>query len=125
MPHPLEFDLDRTRGLRIQWSDGSTGDIPLAALRRACPCATCRAEREERSRNPLAVVAPVGDQSRMVTAETAELTGHYALRVVWKDGHNTGIYNFALLYELCQQAAAAGARRTGKASDNPGSVDAV
>jgi len=26
--------------------------------------------------------------------------GRYALRIVWKDGHDTGLYDFGLLLEL-------------------------
>ena len=47
---PVRLDLQKTRELRIQWADGAETAVPLAALRGACPCATCRALREERQR---------------------------------------------------------------------------
>lgn len=38
----------------------------------------------------------------MTRAASAELVGSYALRIVWADGHNAGIYDFAYLRELAQ-----------------------
>lgn len=98
--HPVEFVLGRTSHLMVRWADGHESQIPLAELRKACPCASCRAAREERARNPLAVVQPGESPDDMVIAETAELVGHYALRIRWKDGHDTGIYDFGLLRSL-------------------------
>jgi DUF971 family protein len=100
---PVELDLDRHRNLRIAWADGLTAELPLAQLRKQCPCAECRAAREERARNPLAVMRRVDDEREMVTAASAELVGHYALRIRWQDGHDTGIYEFRLLRTLCEQ----------------------
>ncbi len=36
----------------------------------------------------------------MMIVERAELVGAYGLKIVWNDGHDTGIYDFALLREL-------------------------
>ena len=36
----------------------------------------------------------------MVTVDEAELVGRYALRIRWKDGHDSGVYDFALLRSL-------------------------
>ena len=99
-PHPLQFDLDRTAGLRIRWSDGVESALSLVELRKACPCATCRAEREERQRNPLVVLKSTPNPLDQVTVASAELMGRYALRIAWKDGHDTGIYDFGLLRRL-------------------------
>lgn len=79
--------------------------IPLRELRRACPCASCRQAREELARNPLAVL-PTAQQS--AAALGAELVGHYALRIHWEDGHDTGLYDFALLRTLGEEAAGEG-----------------
>lgn len=97
---PQAIALDRSKELRITWSDGVVSLYPLAELRRACPCAGCRQQREETSRSALPVAAEPGMQRDMATAETVELVGHYALRIRWKDGHDTGIYDFARLRSL-------------------------
>lgn len=98
---PVEIDLDRTRELRITWADGQRCVYPLVLLRRECPCATCRQERAEQKSNPLRVVQPGAEQQSMVIAARAELVGNYGLRITWKDGHDTGIHDYALLRSLC------------------------
>ncbi|MCH8806523.1 MAG: DUF971 domain-containing protein [Planctomycetes bacterium] len=98
---PLEIDLDRSKELRIKWADGHAGVLPLAELRRACPCATCRTAREERAKNPLHVIPADSDPMKMATARDAQLMGTYALRITWNDGHDTGIYNYGMLRALC------------------------
>jgi len=101
---PVELELDRQRHLRIRWSDGVESLIPLTVLRRACPCASCRHEREEALCNPLRVMQPAGDARLQATAASAALVGQYALRIEWQDGHNTGIYDYALLRRLGEEA---------------------
>jgi DUF971 family protein len=32
---------------------------------------------------------------------TAEPVGHYAVRIHWSDGHNSGIYSFDHFREIC------------------------
>lgn len=100
--------MDRTRALRIEWADGATSVYPLGLLRRACPCAQCREERERGSSNPLRVVPAQANQAQMARAESAELVGHYALRIDWQDGHNTGIYDFDYLRQLTPKEVDAG-----------------
>ncbi len=102
---PVEIELDRAKELRIRWADGHLCVYPLALLRRSCPCATCRTAREEQAREMLPVVRTPETQRDMVMAEKAELVGHYALRIQWKDGHDTGIYDYELLRSLCPPQA--------------------
>ncbi len=105
-PHPVEIELDRTRALRIVWSDGVASRVGLATLRKACPCAVCR---DKPSATPasggLLPIVSAGEGARaMCTATGAELVGHYALRVYWEDGHNSGIYDFGRLRKLGEEA---------------------
>ena len=72
--------------------------MPLLELRRRCPCATCRSERESRNDNPLRVFKPDPVDLRV---KTAELVGNYAIRFSWSDGHDTGIFDFRNLRSLC------------------------
>ena len=98
---PLELDLDRTDRLRIKWADGHESVYPLALLRRSCPCAACRSDRDDQKRNPLHVMKPAASPQDIAVAENAELVGNYALRIKWKDGHDSGIYDYRLLRSLC------------------------
>lgn len=81
----------------IRWSDGHTSNYPLPYLRRACPCALCRTERNDP--NPLKVVEE--PTAAMLTATAIEPVGHYAIKIKWRDGHSTGIYTFEMLRKLC------------------------
>jgi DUF971 family protein len=106
--HPLELELRRTSHLRIRWADGHESVYPLSLLRRLCPCATCRAQREGEKRNPLHVMdIPQAPQDQAV-AEDVELVGNYGVRITWKDGHDTGIHDYGLLRSLCPCEACAG-----------------
>jgi DUF971 family protein len=99
---PVEIELVRAAELRIQWSGGEASVIPLVELRRACPCAACRAERELAAvpTTGLPTIAAPAQQRLQAQASRAELVGSYALRIVWQDGHDTGIYDYPLLYAL-------------------------
>jgi DUF971 family protein len=37
--------------------------------------------------------------------------GNYALAPTWQDGHNTGLYTYRLLRQLCPCAACGGEKR--------------
>jgi len=106
--YPLELDLDRTNRLRIKWADGHESVYPLALLRRSCPCAACRNDRDDQKRNPLHVMRPAANPLDIAVAEDAELVGNYALRIKWKDGHDSGIYDYRLLRSLCPCEACGG-----------------
>ncbi len=90
MLHPIEIELDRVRELRVRWAGGTTSVIPLARLRAACPCALCR---ERRTPQPI-------DRNPSAVATAAELVGQYAVRILWQDGHDAGIYDYELIYAL-------------------------
>lgn len=103
---PEHLDLERTRGLTIHWSDGSSRFYPLGWLRRMSPSAEQRALREEMERNPLTVLPtrPGGDAP--LTATDAELIGNYAIRIRFSDGHDTGIYSWTYLKSIEQDMPA-------------------
>lgn len=100
---PTDLHLDRKDGLRIQWADGTTSHFPLAFLRKNCPCATCRAEREQKPAAPSGGLSlnilPAGID-RAAQFAGARTVGNYAIQITWADGHNTGIYDFRYLREI-------------------------
>ncbi len=98
---PEHLDLDRDRGLTVRWPDGRESFYPVAYLRRMSPSAETRQLREELARNPLTVL-PAGSvgQAEPLTAVDAELVGHYAIRIRFSDGHDTGLYSWSYLREI-------------------------
>jgi ATP-binding protein involved in chromosome partitioning len=90
-------------GLTIEWEQGAPGRFhPARALRLACPCAECV---EEMSGRPLLRPEAVPLD---VAPRTVQLVGTYGLRIVWSDGHSTGIYTFDALRRGLGEAGAGG-----------------
>ncbi len=83
--------------LFIEWKDGRRSEFGLADLRRVCPCATCRTDREQQGKNPLRILRSDPSGIRVVNAR---LVGTYAIQFDWSDGHNTGIFDFRFLRSL-------------------------
>ena len=100
MTRPTHLDLDRERGLAIEWGDGTKFFLTLAVLRRYSPSADARELRKAMAANPLTVL-PNSANDAPLTALGAEFVGNYALRIHFSDGHSTGIYAWDYLRELC------------------------
>jgi DUF971 family protein len=94
---PREIMQEGERALRITWADGEVCHYDAPSLRRACPCAQCVNEwTGQRVLQPESVPAELSIQD-------LSIVGRYALNFRWSDGHETGIYSFRLLRELCEQ----------------------
>ncbi len=89
---PLNVEIDRVRSMTITFDDEVVCVFPVEELRRACPCATCRAQRE-RGEEPWP--RPGGPATIAVT--DAEFSGAWGISITWSDGHATGIYPWAAL----------------------------
>ncbi|MFH1194064.1 MAG: DUF971 domain-containing protein [bacterium] len=94
---PLKLKLKDGQFLNIEWDDKKETMIKLANLRKLCPCATCQAELSEFGENYLPIYS--GDQIRITDLN---VTGNYAVSISWKDGHNTGIYEFNYLRRISE-----------------------
>jgi len=90
------------QALLITWDDGHESIYIYSELRKSCPCATCSTERRAREKKSgFRRVIPMGVQGAQVKPNAIENVGLYALRFKWNDGHDTGIYTFEFLRELC------------------------
>lgn len=98
-PRPTHIDLDRERGLTISWSDGSAAFLGASVLRRESPSADARELRAAMARNPFTVL-PASQSSGPLRIDSVEPVGHYALRIRFSDGHDTGIYTWRFLRAL-------------------------
>jgi len=86
------------RELALAWADGHESYFPFDDLRRACPCALCRGQRDAPP-DPLRIVkAPASGE---VTIARLVPVGAYAVQIVWSDGHDTGIHSFESLRVAC------------------------
>lgn len=103
-PPPRAIDLKKDRGLTIEWADGSTSYYAIAYLRKHSPSADTRELRTQMAKNPLTVLPAAPPSSSGLVAINAELVGNYALRIVFSDGHSTGIYSWSYLREIDPRA---------------------
>jgi len=97
---PVELKLRRAeQQLMVRWQDGKDSVYDAGTLRRNCPCATCRTERDRKAAAPptMLQVLPGGGDVRITGAE---LVGQYAVKLLWSDGHDTGIYDYRYLRSL-------------------------
>ncbi len=77
----------------ITWADGHRCVYPNVSLRGMCPCANCQGHG-----GTIAFVEGMNSDLREI-----ETVGNYALQLGWGDGHNTGIYSFRYLRQLCDE----------------------
>ena len=105
MPIPSEVRRLGVQSLRIAWADGHRSEYDNRVLREHCPCAVCR-ERPGRSL-PLAA-----GQGQEIYPLQLSVVGRYALSIQWSDGHDTGIYSYQTLRELCPCVACQPQRAT-------------
>ena len=84
-------------GITIQWNDGYQSEYSYSLLRQKCPCARCRAAKEDK--NPFRIL-PSNDSFHKLEVVDIQLVGRYAIRLTWNDGHKTGIYTFEFLRSL-------------------------
>ncbi|MEN8192946.1 MAG: DUF971 domain-containing protein [Bacteroidota bacterium] len=94
---PVKIEVTDDDKLNIIWDDNSNSNISLLDLRKACPCAICSTENENFSHS---YKVYRGDETEI---SHLSVVGNYALSIVWKDGHNTGIYEFEYLMNLADK----------------------
>lgn len=110
---PAGLHLDKQAGLRIQWADGADHLFPLPFLRKHCPCAACRTERDSPKASAAQAakpgpgglslnILPKGIERATMVAD-AGLVGSYAINIIWGDGHSTGIYDFRYLRSIAPE----------------------
>ena len=81
--------------IAIRWSDDHESAYDARDLRLACRCAACLDEwTHEPLINPN--VIPPG-----IKPSAIDVIGNYALHFRWSDGHDTGIYTYDYLRNVC------------------------
>jgi DUF971 family protein len=104
--NPEHIAISKSKGVKIDWSDGHHSEYSLGYLRDECPCATCTGAhgtepqktdyaKQEAVNNPFPMFKPA---LKMLSVEPV---GSYAFRINWSDGHNSGIYSYDRMREIC------------------------
>jgi DUF971 family protein len=84
--------------LAVKWEDGTENFIALETLRRACPCAGCKGERDIMGQLHKGPEKPLSPRSFQLAR--LELVGGYGVQPFWADGHGSGIFSFDYLRQL-------------------------
>ena len=97
-PVPQEIRLQKKSAqLRIDFDNGSRFELPFEYLRVHSPSA------EVKGHGPGQEVLQTGKEGVQITEILP--VGHYAIRIVFDDGHDTGLYTWDYLYDLgCNRA---------------------
>ena len=93
--HPLTISLHKqSRVLEIIYNDGLNFKLPCEYLRVFSPSA------DVKGHGPGQEVLQLGKEG--VNIKEVEPVGNYAVRLIFDDGHETGLYTWNYLYELGQ-----------------------
>jgi DUF971 family protein len=93
MPHPTEIKVrNRSRFLEVGFDDGARFELPFEYLRVYSPSAEVRGHGPDQEQLQLS--------KHEVGIKAVEPVGNYAVRIVFDDGHDTGLYTWAYLHEL-------------------------
>ena len=92
-PTPTEIRLrTQSRVLDVTFDDGSRFELPFEYLRVHSPSA------EVKGHGPGQEVLVLGKEQ--VGIRAIEAVGQYAVKLVFDDGHDTGLYSWKYLHEL-------------------------
>jgi DUF971 family protein len=101
--HPIDIQ-QVGQELAVKWDDGGETFITFENLRRHCPCAGCKGEIDIMGnlyKNPEKPLSASAFQLIRL-----ERIGGYALKPVWGDGHESGLFSFDYMRRLGEIGAA-------------------
>ena len=89
--------------LAIKWDDGGESYVKLEKLRRYCPCAGCKGERDIMGNLYKGPETSLGPEAfRLVRIAWV---GGYAVQPTWGDGHSSGLFSFDYLRQVADEAS--------------------
>lgn len=95
---PTEIKLhQQSRNLEISFDDGKTYHLPCEYLRVYSPSAEVRGH--------FGVGAKLVTGKEQVNIKEILPVGQYAIKIVYDDGHDSGLYDWDYLYKLGKQQA--------------------
>ena len=98
-PAPVDISLNPAKdALTVTWDDGAADTLAAELLRVESPSA------EVQGHGSAQKTTPAG--KRGVTIDAVTPVGNYAVRLVFSDGHDTGIYSWEILRRYGREADA-------------------
>lgn len=97
MLEPVQIVEESESEISIKWSDDAETRYTAFELRRSCPCAGCVNEWTGQK---------MLDETNIpedISFKHTSIVGRYALNFHFSDGHDTGIFSFALLRKMGSQ----------------------
>lgn len=97
-PKSIEVSNNEQK-ISIEWADGHQSVYNLFGLRKNCPCVMCQGGHANMGQydRSLFFVEPT---FRYEVLEAKQI-GNHALKIKWNDGHETGMYQWETLREIC------------------------
>jgi len=84
--------------LTMTWSDEHVSKFDTNYLREHCPCASCQGET-------VLFQTYVPEKKELLpehnVVKAISPVGNYAIKILWGDGHDSGLYTFEYLRKLC------------------------
>ncbi|MFB3779366.1 MAG: gamma-butyrobetaine hydroxylase-like domain-containing protein [Bryobacteraceae bacterium] len=98
---PERVSVSKSKGIRIDWRDGHSSQYGLQYLRDHCPCATCTNAHGATPAKSAPPPSPFQMYKPALKLNGIEPAGNYAIRLLWNDGHSTGIYSYEHFRRIC------------------------
>lgn len=93
LAHPTEIRLRKSAGaLAVTFNNGEIFELPFEYLRVFSPSA------EVSGHGPGQEILQIGKEHVKITG--VEPVGSYAVRLIFDDGHDTGLYSWPVLHDL-------------------------
>ncbi|HSD51669.1 MAG TPA: DUF971 domain-containing protein [Candidatus Methylomirabilis sp.] len=101
--NPKDIAVSREkREVRVLWQDDHESVYSFDLLRKECPCAICNDQRRTPAPSGgLALLSGPVVRAGDIQATEVKPVGRYAINFVWSDGHDSGIYSYSFLREVC------------------------
>ncbi len=89
--------------LLIAWNTGEESTLSLKALRDNCPCAGCSGEVD--ALGNIYIGPQRESRKENYILNRVDQVGHYAIKPVWQDGHDDGLFTYDLLRKIANYGA--------------------
>jgi DUF971 family protein len=97
IPSPTQIEPYSPTEILLAWNTGEHYTVPYVEIRYYCPCAGCVDEHTGQRTIQKESISPE------IRPVDVKLIGRYAVQITWSDRHDTGMYHYKRLWELCKK----------------------